>query len=199
LELYLVRHGETLGNRQKLFYGRKDYALNERGREQAKRVATELKKLELDAIYTSPLKRAIETATAIAHFHPYLDIGVMDELSEMDFGLWEGLSHQEIAKEYPREWETWCRDWWETMVPQGESALQVHQRVTDCLNRIIKACPPDGRIAVISHHGCLRSAITHILGVGMESYWRFAVEPGGIVKINIVEGFSTLVFANPTK
>lgn len=191
LQLLLIRHGETLGNVDKIYYGNMDIPLNDTGIIQANELGIKLKHLKPVALYTSPLKRAYQTAYSIAKHHPSLKLCNTDNLKEMDFGLWEGLTYQQVMEQFPNEWENWCNDWWNTVVPQGESAASMHKRVISYIDNIISK-HKKGCVIIVSHHGCIRSIISHLLGCEAEGYWRFKVEPGSIVKLDIVDGYAVL-------
>ena len=105
---YLVRHGETKWNAVDRICGRSDVPLSEAGRRQAKRLAERLKPISFDALYSSPLKRAIDTARFISErigLEPVLD----DSLVELDYGQWEGKTLQEIIKNDPKREKSWGR------------------------------------------------------------------------------------------
>ena len=108
-KIILVRHGECQGNIENRFRGRKDYPLNERGRKQALELAKELKGACPQVIYSSPLKRALETAQPLAEL---LSIKVTPDegFNNISLGKWEGRLKSEISVEYPEEWKTWLNN-----------------------------------------------------------------------------------------
>jgi len=194
LELLLVRHGETAGNREKLFFGSTDYPLNENGRNQAKMAAEKIKPFPPTVIYTSPLLRAVQTARCIGEYLG-LSVIVKDGLREMDFGLWEGLAYQQIQEKFPIKWQDWSRDWWGVKVPGGESTCEMCMRVGKAVEEIIQKHANE-QVVIVSHHGCIRWIISHLLGFGKDGYWRFRIEPGGIARLQITEGFAVLCALN---
>ena len=124
---YLLRHGETKWNAENRICGRSDVPLSEAGRRQAKRLAERLKPISFDTLYSSPLKRAIDTARFISErigLEPVLD----DRLVELDYGQWEGKTLEEIRKNDPETLRAWEADPGRVAPPGGESGLEVQQR-----------------------------------------------------------------------
>ena len=105
-EIILARHGETEWNVKEVFRGRIDIELNETGVKQAELLAEYLGEANLDAIYTSPLKRALETAKTIAGYHK-LDVDIAPGLVDLNYGEWQGLSHQEVRDKYRELYTQW--------------------------------------------------------------------------------------------
>ena len=104
--VYLVRHGQTEWNRRLTFRGRANIPLNETGRKQALAIAGALKDKNIEAVYTSPLKRSLETAQSTANlFH--IETVPVQEFVDIDFGDWEGLTFTEVKKRYPKEFRQW--------------------------------------------------------------------------------------------
>ena len=127
MELILVRHGETPFNRERKVQGITDIELNDAGLRQAQQLALSLKDHEIHRIYSSPLKRAYQTAEAINQFHE-VPLHRRSGLMEMDQGDFEGLSFQELMaceKDFLRRWTA---DPAMTRMPRGESFIEVQER-----------------------------------------------------------------------
>ena len=148
--LILARHGETDWNRDGRFQGHADPPLNERGREQALELAELLVDEPLEAIYSSDLRRAHETARIVAD-RKGLDVIVDPQLRERDVGHWSGLTAAEIDERFPDQ----IRLWREGAVAVGESRESLAARVVDAAHRIALA-HPDGLVLVVTHGGALR-------------------------------------------
>ena len=165
VELILVRHGRTQWNQIGKVQGRTDVPLDEVGREQASLIARRLSTLKVDAIYSSPLSRAYDTAKAIAAFHD-CGIRMAQELTEIQFGMWEGKTNQELALEYAELWQDW--NWImrpETCREMGaESAYDILERAKCCLNAILDAYPEDGRVVIVSHTLPIKLLVSHMVG-----------------------------------
>ena len=159
-ELLLVRHGETDWNRDRRFQGHADPPLNETGREQARTLASELAGESLDAVYTSDLARANETAEIIAG-RLGVPVVVDAELREIDVGEWQGLTWPEIEERFPdgvRNWQERGHGW-----ERGETYDALGERVVRALGRI-GAEHPAGRILIVGHGGTVRSVRALIEG-----------------------------------
>lgn len=182
--LYLIRHAETEWNNSSRYQGHVDVALSPRGRRQATLLCERLREEKLAAVYTSDLIRARETAAIIARAHG-LSVVSMPELRELNFGLWEGLTYQEIAAAYPVDLEEWLANPAEKQVPGGESFAQLQKRVCSAITGII-ARHPGQEVAVVSHGGTLLTIILSLLGLGLEKLWRFRLDNASL---SIVEGY----------
>jgi len=134
--LILVRHGETLANREFRYIGKRDDPLSEKGQEQAVQLAQALTILPVQAIYSSPAQRAFQTATAIAAARQQ-EVRIEDDLRECEFVRWEGFTHAEILARDPKEaasFAAWERDL--TMTPPGgESYTAMSERVWKPVSR----------------------------------------------------------------
>jgi broad specificity phosphatase PhoE len=144
--LLLARHGETDWNRDHRVQGHTDVALNAAGRAQADALADSLDGTRIDAVYSSDLSRAVETADAVARRHG-LDVVVDTDLREKNFGSWEGLTDVEIADRFPDS----VRGRW----GDGESTEDVAARVLPAIERI-RARHPGESVLVVSHGGPIR-------------------------------------------
>ncbi|MBQ4517306.1 MAG: histidine phosphatase family protein [Clostridia bacterium] len=195
LELILVRHGETTGNLRPTALGTTDLPLTERGRRQASTLARVLGLVPPTAIYTSPLKRAVETAEIIAKPHHMMAETMLD-LEERHFGIWENMAVEEIRANYEAEYMAWQQDLPGYVIPQGESAQMCYERNVRFLEEIVSR-HTEGKVVVVSHLGCIRNMIAHLLGMGVESGWRFPVENGRICRLQIDEnGYAVLTAFN---
>ena len=152
MRIYLVRHGETEWNRARIFQGRSNLPLNQEGRKQVKALALALKNKPLNAIYTSPLIRALETARLIKVFHPSIPIFEEKGLIEMDLGEFDGMKAQDWAEQYPDFRKAWNENPASVKMPGGESLKEVQVRAKDTLERITRIYPPDTTILISSHN-----------------------------------------------
>lgn len=168
--LLLVRHGETDANVAGTWQGATDHPLNKRGRAQARALAQRLIEEDSDivAIYTSPLRRARETATIVAEILGVSNIHVDEGLSEYNLGEWEGLTYEELRYE-KRLWERMAQDphW---APPGGESAYGFATRVLAAFQRAASAYPGQ-KVLVVSHGGAIATTLALLLE-GDGSLWR---------------------------
>jgi len=168
MKCLLLRHGETKSNLLKVYAGWSDEALTERGVHQAYRVSKLLATCEVDVIYTSPLRRAVQTAEIIAQ---QTRASVIQEngLIEMRMGPWEGQSEEQIATAYPDEWRIWQTKPAELRLPGRETLDQLLNRVLDAFARI-KMYNHQGHIVVVTHYAIVRVALLHARGQDLDLY-----------------------------
>jgi broad specificity phosphatase PhoE len=145
----LVRHGETDWNLERRVQGHADRPLNETGRAQARALAETLAEEPLDAVYSSDLVRAHETARIVAEPRA-LQVTALGELREKNFGTWEGLTDDEVLTRFPDA----RRGHW----GDAETTEDVARRVLAALHRIAET-HPDGRVLVVTHGGPLRAVL----------------------------------------
>lgn len=155
----LVRHGETEWNRLHRFQGRSDIPLNPKGNHQARALGLALKKETITAIYSSPLERAVETASHIAQFHPSVPLMKESGLIEMDLGDFEGMEAQQWKKEHPAFRKAWEKSPSFLSMPGGESLNQVQQRAVGTLLRISESCAQGSTLVICSHNFVITSLL----------------------------------------
>jgi broad specificity phosphatase PhoE len=171
--VYLVRHGETDWNQDKRIQGRTDIPLNGRGKRQAEALAERLADLSLAAIYTSDLKRARETAEMIAARQPQaMSVSALPDLRECHYGLWEGLTREEVARRFPEDWQGWLAGGESGCPTGGEDFRSLRDRA----GRAFAQAAETGKTVLIStHRGPLRSILCHALGLDHALLDRFFV------------------------
>lgn len=159
--IYLIRHGETMWNREKRLQGHIDIGLNDRGHWQAKQLGQHLSDRPLAAVISSDLSRAMDTAKAVAAYHQMellLDAG----LRERHYGIMQGLSHDEIIEKHPRNHAAWKNREIDFVPESGESLQQFYDRVLQSTLMWAERYP-DQHIAMVAHGGvldCLNRAAT---------------------------------------
>jgi len=196
--IYLIRHGECKGNREGLFRGRYDFPLNEVGRKQAIWLAEELKDVKFDAVYTSPLSRAMETAEAICRsqgIEPIVEQG----FNNINLGVWEGRPKAEVEKEQPKEFKLWQTEPEKLRMEGAETLAQVQKRAVNTLVRITKE-RMGGGFAVVTHRAVLKPLIAGILGIPAPYFWKLHPETASysIIEHTPQRGYALSLF-NQTK
>lgn len=182
--LLLARHGETDWNRALRWQGHADRPLTERGRAQADRLAARLADIALDAVYASDLRRARETAEAVARAQG-VDVVQLAELREVDVGSWEGLTREQAESRFPDGFRRWLSGGtgWE----HGESYAEMSTRVLAAVYRIASE-GEGGRLLIVSHGGPIRAIHGAALGMDVEAYRRIRpVEPNARLSAVCVE------------
>lgn len=190
--VYLARHGESDWNVARRWQGHADRPLTEAGREQARTLADRLAAVGIEAVYSSDLRRARDTAATVAE-RLGLEVQALPELREVDVGSWSGLTREEADERFPGALARW-RDGghgWE----DGESYEAMAERVVGAVRRLAEQ-HPDGRILVVSHGGPIRAIHAAALGIDLGEHRRarpvepnarlssVAVEDGRITRIH---------------
>lgn len=176
-EIRLVRHGETEWNVGEIFRGRIDIDLNETGIKQAGQLAEYLSKVKIDAIFSSPLKRALKTAEIIADYHK-LETAIAPGLIDFDYGQWQGLPHQEVKEKYEELYAEWVNHPDRVKMPAGESLEDVRKRATGVVANIIARY--GGRIVLVSHRVVNKVLICALLGLDNSHFWNIKQDTGGM-------------------
>lgn len=148
-QLILIRHGETLWNRQGRMQGQQDSPLTEFGEQQARRLGRRLAGIAFDTLYSSDLGRAHQTACRVAEVTGHA-ITVDERLRERHFGVFEGLTSDELQARYAAEYERFKSRDADYVVPGGESAQQFRARTIECLREIAER-HAGGTVAVVTH------------------------------------------------
>ena len=197
MRLLLIRHGETPWNRERRVQGcRSDTELGQRGREQAEKIALVLRKQRVDAIYSSPLKRAVDTAKAIAQACG-LGVNVASDLREIDAGELEGLSQEELRKRYKEFWKEWRESDPSFPLPGGESLEGLQRRAWGEIERIIERHPEE-TVAVIGHLLANLAIICRAVGLDLGHMGRLRQDPAAINILQITQQGNSLLLFNDT-
>jgi broad specificity phosphatase PhoE len=158
-KIFIVRHGATDWNHTKRAQGQADIDLNAEGRKQSIKTARELSDEDIVAVYSSDLKRAIDTARPIADAHG-LEVVTDPRFKEIDQGDWEGLNTDEIKRRWPDLWGP-ARHY--SARPGGESPQEVRARALDGLKDVV-ATHPEGKVVLVSHGGTIRWIVAESFG-----------------------------------
>ncbi|MCL1874720.1 MAG: histidine phosphatase family protein [Synergistaceae bacterium] len=192
-KMLLIRHGKTDWNVDVRFQGSTDIPLNDYGYQQAFKTAARLKSWQGAPVYSSPLKRAMQTAEVISAGAPVIPL---DGLTEINFGDWEGALVSDIRKKDKVALDAWHRDGFFSIPENAEPWGQVYGRVSAsvkvCLQR------EEERIIVVAHGGIIRALMVDLLQLDPRSAWRLAVYNCSISAIDICSGVNNLVFLNDT-
>lgn len=165
-KLILIRHGETAWNTQKRYCGFKDVCLSAKGKLQAKLLSKRLKAENVNKVYASDRKRALETAKII---FKDLKVEKIPDLREIHFGCFEGLTYREIMGKYPKVYGRWLKKPFSIRIPRGENLADFRKRVVSALKKII-SLNPNKTIAVVCHGGTIGIFLTHILKT--KDFWK---------------------------
>jgi broad specificity phosphatase PhoE len=178
LELKIIRHGETAWNTGDVFRGRTPIPLSENGIKQAALLGNYLSGKKLNAVYCSPLERAVQTAEAVAKVQN-LTAQPMPNLTDLDFGEWEGLPVSEVKTRYKETYEFWLRKPDLAQIPGGESLDSAQKRVMQALNEIMTA-NKDGTIAIVTHRVITKILECALLGLDNSHFWNIDQDTCGV-------------------
>jgi len=192
----MVRHGETVWHAENRYTGASDIALTDRGREQARTLATWAATAGLTACWSSTLTRAVETlapAAEAAGLVAHQD----DRLREIEFGQGEGLTGAEMRERFPERYAAFERDPAGSHLPGGEDPVDAVKRSSACLDEIA-AAHAGGRILVVWHSTLMRLVLCDWLGIPLSEYRRTfpAVRNVGITEIRVAAGRRSLLQFN---
>jgi probable phosphoglycerate mutase len=197
--ILLIRHAQNdfIADKKKLAGWLPGVHLNARGLDQAEALAELLKPVKLEAVYTSPLERAVETATPIANTHD-LKLNREEGLGEIRYGTWQGKSLRALRR----------RKLWPVIqaipslarFPEGESFPEAQARVVAVLERLRMAHRRRRSIiACVFHSDPIKLAIAHYIGLPLDLFQRLTIDPASISTLHIQERYTRLLQLNDTR
>jgi len=196
MRLILVRHGATEWSTALRYQGWSDVPLSPEGREQARLLAERLRAEAIAGVYSSDLARALDTAGLIAAQHR-LSVVSLPDLREANFGRWEGLTFEEISRQDHQLAATWAADPARIAPPDGETVVQVIERMNRAVTRI-EAEVGEGTAVAVTHGGAIRALLCHVLKVPPERLWQFQVDAGSITVLEFHPAGAILSRLNET-
>lgn len=161
LRLVLVRHGETDWNKETVFRGLADIRLNATGIAQAEATAEALKGEIFEAVYSSPLKRALVTARRIALPHE-IEVRTVDDFRDINYGIWQGLTEAQVREKWPKDFERWTRTPGKMRFTGGESAKKCWKRVISSFREVLWL-HGTGTIVIVSHRIPVKMMTAYLL------------------------------------
>jgi len=194
-EIILARHGETEWNVEEVFRGRIDIELNETGMKQAALLAEYLGGVKIDAIYSSPLRRALKTAEMIASYHK-LEVEIAPGLIDFDYGKWQGLPHQEVKHRYEELYAEWLKNPHLIKMPAGESLSDVRERALNVVDEAV--AKHEGTIALVSHRVVNKVLICALLGLDNSHFWNIRQDTCGTTTFSYINQHFVLTKHNDT-
>ncbi|KQL38989.1 hypothetical protein AN960_11880 [Bacillus sp. FJAT-25509] len=192
MRIFLIRHTESIGNRQKVYAGMTDFDLTEKGLSQIRGVITKFTKMIEPTshyfLYSSPLRRCTLLSDAIGELIGESKI-VDRRLQETNFGLFEGKTYTDLLNEVPEVIEKWNEDLIHFQIPNGESLKQCAERVnTFCHDIRLK----NEDVIVVSHGGIMKLLLLNLLNLDLSHFWKFYTSNGCIIEIEYNDGFGFL-------
>lgn len=196
--IVLVRHGQTQWNPQERerFRGRVDLSLDETGIRQAHALAERVAGLHIQAIYTSPLERALETARIVAR-RLKSELEILPDIIDIDYGAWQGHSHREIAELWPELYGVWLATPHLVHLPQGESLEEVRARASPALEEV--ALRHEGQtVLLVAHQVVNKVLFCAILGLDNSHFWRIRQDTCCINLFDYEDGTYAINLLNDT-
>ncbi len=183
MKLYIVRHGETEFNLQNRYAGSTDIPLNDRGVQQAMQLSLDLKGIHFDNIVSSPMLRARQTADIINHGRN-LPLKIIDGFSEINMGVYEGLTREEARLRHPQTWERLSARGIDDAPEGGETIRQCNERVMAALSELIREA--EGKAVLLVCHGFVSRLINrHFNGLDYLSMHSFSLKNCEVAKYDI--------------
>lgn len=201
MRLILVRHGETEWNRQRRVQGLSNLALNETGKKQAEAVARALRNEKVDAIYSSPLRRAQETARAIRRFHK-VDVEILDGLKELDVGEVDGMTYEDMKTHHGEFFVRWMTDFTSVRLPGGGFLPELREQCCTAIQDIVgkeQRAENDDRVVIaVTHFFPIMCVICNSMGLDLSHCRRLRVDLASISALDFNTGSTVLVSLNDT-
>ena len=194
--LFLVRHGETDQNTKRVYMGRSNAPLNERGRVQSAAVAGRLSSLNITRIFSSPVARAVQTAEVIAE-KLHLDVETLDCFTEIDFGPWERLQAEEIERRWPRAWRLWREKPHVLDFAGIETLTGVRMRVGEGLD-IVRQEGNGKNTVIVTHDVVIRSMLALVLNIDNSRYRSFAAANASLSIVHFEGETGRILLLNDT-
>ncbi len=193
-KIILVRHGQTAWNKEEIFRGRIDIDLDKTGIAQAKLLAQTLGDLQINAVYSSPLKRALNTATPIANYHQ-IEVSIDDHFIDINYGNWEGKSNEEVKETFKDLYQKWIKDPHLLRIPDGETLEEVRIRAVIGLNQILDKHKGE-TITIVSHRVVNKMLICALLGLDNSCFWQIKQDTACFSIFNYENNNATLTLHN---
>lgn len=179
MRIYLIRHASTPWNELGLWQGVVDTELSEKGIEEAKRVAEFFKGKKVDLIFSSPMRRALQTAQIISREIGYGGELLIDHrLRECEIQLWNGMTTEELLKAYPDEFFEWFNNL-DSSLDGVESLKSVQERMYDFVEHLMLQFPVDD-VIIVSHAIALRMLISKVLGITPPNHINFGLDNASV-------------------
>lgn len=166
--IYLIRHGATVLTAEDRFAGSTDVLLSDEGREQFRLLSERLSRVELAAVYSSPMRRTVESAEILARPHQ-LPVTAVEAFREIAHGRWEERTRAEVEREYAEEYARWNEDPYTFAPAGGETGLAVTARALPELLEVV-ARHQGQRVAIVSHKATIRLLLSSLLGFDPRRY-----------------------------
>lgn len=181
--VYLIRHGSTEWTEEDRFSGISDIPLSTTGLHQAQMLSQSIfrSSIQIESIYSSPLKRCIETANAISNCYN-ISSQILNEFRELDYGVWEGLSRREIISDYYNDFQAWQENPFLNSPTGGESGKEVIKRVLPIFKGLMQKHKGQAFV-IVAHKALNRLILCWALGIPYENYRKKLVQHPACINV----------------
>lgn len=182
--LYLLRHGESEGNKDGKFRGRTDFPLTERGKMQAEDASHFLGKIKISRIYSSPLIRASKTAEIISR-RKNIRVKIDERFNNIFLGDWENRYKTDIKEKFPDEWKIWVNDPENLNVKGMETLDSVRRRTVEAANELCR--DEENGVLIVTHRAVIKPLISGLLNINKPYFWRLQVDTASLSILELIE------------
>jgi len=191
--LYLVRHGHTQATELGLLYSDPKIEITEKGRVQAQAAAQYVAALKPEILVCGQATRVRQSSQPLEELTG-LQAQTVKGFEEWQVGDWEGRTYLDIKKNDPEQYHSWCTDPIKNAPPNGESIVELSQRIKESLGELLNGQMSGKTIAMVTHSGIIRSIIVHALEMPVQNFWRLSIPTGSVTRIDFSNNFATLHF-----
>lgn len=198
MKLFLVRHAESIWNREQRIQGRQDPGLSENGRRQAKGLAKRLRKENVQIIYSSRLKRCAQTARIISKAAK-APVKYLPEIEEIILGEWQGKTVEQVRREYPKVYNDWLNAPSKAKIPGWEGIPRFTKRVNKAFADILNSNCANS-VCVVTHWGVIAAYFSKILNTSFDWFFKtMRIDNAGVSKISYKDGNAVIQYINDTR
>lgn len=195
-KLILVRHALTTDNQNNRLSGHIDSQVSEIGKKQIEQLTRYLEDIKIDSIYTTTSSRTKDTVKEISKIKD-IQIKEKENLKEISFGDFEGITFEDIKKSYPNEFQDMIDKGYEYKYPNGESLIDSYNRVANEISNILSE-EKDKTVLICSHGGTIRNIITYLISNSYKYHWNFKIDNASVTILEIDNGFTVINTMNNT-
>lgn len=196
MRVILLRHGETAWNRDGVFRGTEDVPLNSLGYEQAVLTGERLRQVSLAHAFTSPLSRSRDTALGAVKPQG-LPVENREFLNDMHFGQWQGHTVENVAAQWPKEYDIWLNNPSHCQTPGGESLAGVMQRVSRGVEELIQKNEEEN-LLLVSHRVIIKLLLLWAVGSDSSAFWKIRIDNCSLSSFIVKKGFCVIERINDT-
>lgn len=171
MQINLIRHGKTKANLEGKFCGITETELIQSKFEIKQTILDKIKLYEIGKVFVSPRERAIKTAESISD-----NFNIIDELDEINFGIFEDKTFEEINKDFPKETKEWIEIGDSYKFPNGESLYEFYNRCIKAFNIIVDKNKDEEYITIFAHSGVIKVILSYVLSNGLELFWKIKID-----------------------